>query len=144
MLADIAFFNSPRARPSYASILGNSAIKATPLPPSPAARKPPKRRSVRTLSLSNEGNGKVIIFTLGGKGSGMLGVMYTINRFPRSKNGVTLACNECSHTVRVNEFDHRIGSPRTQAARAMLKHVSNEHDKKSTGKPKSQIMERWY
>jgi len=39
----------------------------------------------------------------------MLGVMYTINRATRS--GVTLTCNECSHTVRANEFDDRLGKP---------------------------------
>jgi hypothetical protein len=42
--------------------------------------------------------------------------MYTINK---DASGVTLTCNECSHTVRVNEFDDRLGSRRTQAARAM-------------------------
>jgi hypothetical protein len=83
----------------------------------------------------------VIIFTPGGKGSGMLGVMYTINE---DASGVTLTCNKCLHTVRVNEFDHRLGSPRTQAARAMLKHVRNEHGKEPIGKPLPQTMERWY
>jgi hypothetical protein len=71
----------------------------------------------------------------------MLGVMYTINR---DAHGVILTCNECSHTVRVNEFDDRLGSPRTQAASAMLKHTYNEHGKEPIGKPKLQIMERWY
>jgi hypothetical protein len=70
----------------------------------------------------------------------MLGVMYTINR---DANGVILTCNECSHTVRVNEFTDRLGSPRTQAARAMLEHVRNEHGKKPIGNPKPQTMERW-
>jgi hypothetical protein len=87
----------------------------------------------------------VIIFTPGGKWQGVcFGVMYTINRAPRSRNGVTLTCNECSHTVRVNEFDHRLASPRAQAARAMLEHVRNEHAKEPIGKPQSQIKERWY
>ena len=70
----------------------------------------------------------------------MLGVMYTINRATRS--GVTLTCNECSHTVLANEFDDRLGNRRSQAARAMLKHVRNEHGKEPTGNPKPQIMER--
>jgi hypothetical protein len=74
----------------------------------------------------------------------MLGMMYTINRAPRSGSGVTLTCNECSHTVRVNEFDHRLGSARTQAACAMLKHVRNEHGKEPIGEPLPQIKERWY
>jgi hypothetical protein len=73
----------------------------------------------------------------------MLDVMYTINRVPRSKSGVTLACKKCSHTVRVNEFDDRLGCCRTQAARAMLKHVRNEHDREPIGSPQSQTMERW-
>lgn len=71
----------------------------------------------------------------------MLGVMYTINRVP--SNGVTLTCKECSHALRVNEFDDRLGSPRSQAARAMLKHVSNEHGKVPIGRPLPQTMERW-
>ena len=71
----------------------------------------------------------------------MLNVMYTISRDAR---GVTLVCLDCPHTERVNEYDDRLGSPRTQAARAMLMHVRNEHGKEPTGKPKPQIMERWY
>jgi hypothetical protein len=74
----------------------------------------------------------------------MLGVMYTINRVPRSRGGVTLTCNECSHTEHVNEFDDRLGSRRTQAAGAMLKHVRKEHSKEPIRNPKPQIMERWY
>jgi hypothetical protein len=71
----------------------------------------------------------------------MLSVMYTINR---DASGVTLTCNKCLHTVRVSEFDDKLGSPRTQAACAMLKHVRNEHGKGPTAKPLPHIMERWY
>jgi hypothetical protein len=71
----------------------------------------------------------------------MLGVMYTISK---DASGVILVCLDCSHTERVNEFDDRFGSRRTQAARAMLKHARNEHGKELIGKPKPQIMERWY
>jgi hypothetical protein len=71
----------------------------------------------------------------------MLGVMYTINK---DATGVTLTCNKCSHTVRVSEFDGKCGSPRTQAAQAMLKHSCNEHGKEPTGNPKPPTMERWY
>jgi hypothetical protein len=74
----------------------------------------------------------------------MLGVMYTINRVTRSRGGVTLICNECPHTERVNEFDDGLGSRRTQAARAMLKHVRNEHGKEPIVKPLPQVMERMY
>jgi len=73
----------------------------------------------------------------------MLGLMYTINRVPRDNSGVTLTCNECSHTLRVNQFDDRLGSLRTQAARAMLQHVCNEHGKEPMGKPLTQTMERY-
>jgi hypothetical protein len=57
---------------------------------------------------------------------------------------VILVCLDCQHTERVNEFDDELGSPRTQAARAMLKHSRNEHGKELIGKPKPQIMERRY
>ena len=70
----------------------------------------------------------------------MLGVMYTINK---DASGVILVCLDCPHTVRVNEFDDRLGCRRTQAARAMLKHIQNDHGKEPIGKPKPQIMERW-
>jgi hypothetical protein len=71
----------------------------------------------------------------------MLGVMYTINK---DASGVILVCHDCPHTERVNEFDDRLGSRRTQAAGAMLKHVRSEHGKGSIGNPKPQIIERWY
>jgi len=67
--------------------------------------------------------------------------MYTINK---EASGVILVCLLCPHTERVNEFDDRLGSRRTQAAGAMLKHVRNEHGKDSTGNPKPPIIERWY
>jgi hypothetical protein len=69
----------------------------------------------------------------------MLGVMY---RITKDASGVILVCLSCPHTERVNEFDDRLGSRRTQAARAMLKHSRNEHGKVPTGKSKPQIMER--
>jgi hypothetical protein len=71
----------------------------------------------------------------------MLGVVYTINK---DASGVILVCLDCPHTEHVNQFDDRLGSRRTQAARAMLKHVRNEHGKEPIGNPRPQIMERWY
>jgi hypothetical protein len=68
----------------------------------------------------------------------MFSMMYTINT---DANGVILTCNECLRTVRVNEFDDELGSPRTQAASAMLKHIYNGHGKVPI-KPLPQIMER--
>ena len=71
----------------------------------------------------------------------MLGVMYTINK---DASGVILVCVDCPHSEHVNEFDDRLGSRRTQAATAMLKHVRNEHGKQPIGNAKPQNMERWY
>ena len=71
----------------------------------------------------------------------MLGVMYTINK---DASGVILVCHDCPHTERVNEFDERLGSHRTQAAGAMLKHVRNEHGKEWIGNSKPQMMDGWY
>jgi len=67
--------------------------------------------------------------------------MYTISR--ATTNGVTLICNECSHTVRANEFDESLGSSRRQAAGAMLKHVRNEHGKEPIGRPMPKAQELW-
>jgi hypothetical protein len=71
----------------------------------------------------------------------MLGVMYTIKK---DASGVILVCLDCPHTERVNQFDGNLGSPRTQAARAMLKHTRTEHGKEPMGKPLPQTMERMY
>jgi hypothetical protein len=103
--------------------------------------KTPKNRSARTLPLKNEGNRKAITITLGGEGSAYARVMYTINQ---DASGVILVCHDCPYTEHVNEFDDRLGSRRTQAAGAMLKHVRKEHAKAPIGNPKPQIMERWY
>jgi hypothetical protein len=42
--------------------------------------------------------------------------------------GVVLKCKACSHSERVNEFDERLGSRRTQAARAMQAHTRDRHN----------------
>jgi hypothetical protein len=65
-------------------------------------------------------------------------------RITKDASGVILVCINCPHTERVSEFDDKLGSSRTQAARAMLKHSRNEHGKELIGKPKSQTMGRWY
>lgn len=87
------------------------------------------------------GNRNVMTVTAGGKDGGYALRMYTINRV--SNSGVTLTCKECSHNIRITEFDDRLGSPRTQAAGAMLKHVLHEHGKVPIGRPLPQVMERW-
>jgi len=69
----------------------------------------------------------------------MLGVVYTINK---DASGVILVCPDCPHTEHVNQFDDRLCSRRPQAARALLKHVRNEHGKEPIGSPRPQIMAR--
>jgi len=66
-------------------------------------------------------------------------VIYSIKK---DMTGVILVCLDCPHTLRVSEFDVRLGSPRTQAARAMLEHLRHDHGKEPTGKSKAQTMER--
>jgi hypothetical protein len=72
----------------------------------------------------------------------MLGMMYTITR--GKSGGLILNCKDCSHVERVNEFDDRLGSRRTQAAHAMFMHVRKEHGKEFFGEPTAQTMEQWY
>jgi len=50
--------------------------------------------------------------------------MYTICRGPK----VILACKTCAHVEYVNQFNISLGSQRTQAARAMLAHVREQHN----------------
>jgi hypothetical protein len=50
--------------------------------------------------------------------------------FSRSKSGrVVVECKMCSHIERVNEFDDRNGSRRTQAAQAMPNHTRTERQR---------------
>ena len=69
----------------------------------------------------------------------MLDVMY---RITKDESGVILVCLECSHIERVNEFDGGVGSRRTQAAQAMLKHTHYQHSRKPIARPMSRLMER--
>jgi hypothetical protein len=50
--------------------------------------------------------------------------MYTISKDP---DGIVLLCHNCSHVERVSASDKNIGSPRTQAARAMQIHAREKH-----------------
>ncbi len=52
-------------------------------------------------------------------------------RIGRDRNKVTLICLACPHTERVQDFDGRTGNRRTLAARAMLKHIYEEHSRSS-------------
>jgi hypothetical protein len=71
-------------------------------------------------------------------------IMYNIER--GKTGGVLLKCKRCAHTERVNEFDDRQGSCRTQAARAMQSHSREKHGVGSVLKPISAnygVMEQW-
>jgi hypothetical protein len=67
--------------------------------------------------------------------------MYNILR--GKSGGVVLKCKSCSHAERVNEFDDRLGSRRTQAAQAMLNHTRNDHGREPVGKPMAKVLESW-
>ena len=68
-----------------------------------------------------------------------IAMMYRIGRDNR---GTTLVCLACTHTERVQDFDGRIGNPRTLAAQAMLKHVHAEHSREIHVRATAMIMER--
>jgi hypothetical protein len=65
--------------------------------------------------------------------------MYNIER--GKTGGVVLKCKMCAHGERVNEFDDRLGSRRTQAAQAMLRHTLHDHGKEPVGRPMSKALE---
>ena len=71
----------------------------------------------------------------------MLGHMYKISR--SKTGGVVLKCKVCSHSERVNEFDDRQGSRRTQAAQAMLRHTLTDHGREPVGRPMPKALELW-
>jgi hypothetical protein len=50
--------------------------------------------------------------------------MYTISKAPQ---GVILTCKNCIHIESVSQFSLSLGSPRTQAARAMQAHSRDKH-----------------
>jgi hypothetical protein len=50
--------------------------------------------------------------------------MYTISK---ETDSIVLICHDCSHSEHVDSFDERLGSPRTQAARAMQDHSREKH-----------------
>jgi hypothetical protein len=58
--------------------------------------------------------------------------MYTITKDP---DGIVLVCHDCPHVERIDGFDKRVGSRRTQAARAMQVHSRDEHGAGSVLKP---------
>ena len=67
--------------------------------------------------------------------------MYNISR--GKTGGVLLKCKLCPHSERVNEFDDRRGSRRTQAAQAMLNHTRHDHGREPVGRPMAKALESW-
>jgi hypothetical protein len=51
--------------------------------------------------------------------------MYTIGKV---SEGVVLICRDCGHIEHVSQFNLSLGSPRTQAARAMQAHSRAKHN----------------
>jgi hypothetical protein len=58
--------------------------------------------------------------------------MYKISK---GTDGIILLCHDCSHVERINSFNESLGSPRTQAARAMQNHSREKHGVGSVLKP---------
>jgi hypothetical protein len=58
--------------------------------------------------------------------------MYKISK---DTDGIVLLCHDCSHVERVDSFNESLGSPRTQAARAMQNHCREKHGVGSVLKP---------
>ena len=58
--------------------------------------------------------------------------MYKIIKDPE---GIVLLCHDCSHVERMDSFNESLGSPRTQAARAMQNHSREKHGAGSVLKP---------
>jgi len=90
--------------------------------------------NIRDITRRNQSNWNAMIITLGGRGGSY--ARRNVHDQPARKNrrDVTLKCSQRPHTVSVNEFNERLGSARTQAAQAMLKHRHNEHSKALTGR----------
>jgi hypothetical protein len=64
----------------------------------------------------------------------------------KDRDGVFLLCHDCSHVELVNSFNEKLGSRRTQAARAMQSHSRDKHGKGSALKPIQKnygVMKQW-
>jgi hypothetical protein len=96
---------------------------------------------VACLLVKNVGNWTVIPMIRPGGVCRYTRFMYNISR--SNTGGVVLKCKACSHSERVNEFDDRQGSRRTQAARAMLNHSRIEHGREPVGNPMPKALESW-
>jgi hypothetical protein len=95
-----------------------------------------------TSKFKNVGNWTVTLDYMDGKSMSVYSAyMYIISR--SNSGGVVLKCKACSHSERVNEFDERQGSRRTQAAQAMLNHTRNDHGREPVGRPMPKALESW-
>jgi hypothetical protein len=64
----------------------------------------------------------------------------------KDRDGVFLLCHDCSHVELVNSFNEKLGSRRTQAARAMQSHSRDKHRKGSVLRPLPKnygVMKQW-
>ena len=63
-------------------------------------------------------------------------------RIGKDNMGTTLVCLDCTHVERIQDFDGRIGNPRTLAAHAMLKHVHAEHSRETQTRAMAMVWKR--
>jgi hypothetical protein len=64
----------------------------------------------------------------------------------KDRDCVVLVCHVCSHAERINSFNEKLGSRRTQAARAMQSHSRDKHGAGSVLEPISKnygVMKQW-
>jgi hypothetical protein len=102
---------------------------------------PWSRSFARHLSSMGISNWTVMPIINGKSMSAYAGLMYNISR--SKSGGVVLQCKTCAHSERVNAFDDRQGSRRTQAAQAMLNHTRNDHGREPVGRPMAKALELW-
>ena len=50
-----------------------------------------------------------------------------MHKIIKDPDGIVILCHDCSHMERVDSFNESLGSPRTQAARAMQNHSREKH-----------------
>jgi hypothetical protein len=123
------------SRDDFTRQLRRSECGTTCIPP---ASKAVCSRSL-TFKVKNVGNCTVTPIRWEGRVCRYTRLMYNISR--SESGGVVLQCNSCSHSERVNEFDERQGSRRTQAAQAMLNHTRNDNGREPVGRPMPKALE---
>jgi hypothetical protein len=69
-----------------------------------------------------------------------------MHKISKASEGVVLLCHECAHVERIDAFNEKLGSRRTQAARAMQNHSRDKHGAGSVLEPIPKnygVTERW-